>query len=98
MLDFGLGIEEVEVVVHSVVISPHAGPSEEEVEQSCRPERSNQLFIEVVDPVPLKVVLVETSVAEVEVKLLIVRIPGVSDETLDQLRLLSRSTCCHGDL
>ena len=98
MLNFGLSIEEVEVVVHGVVISSHAGPSEEEVEQSCRPERSDQLFIEVVDPVPLKVVLVETSVAEVEVKLLIVRIPGVSDETLDQLRLLSRSTCCHGDL
>lgn len=75
MVALVLSIEEIEVVVDGVVVCSHTCPAEEEVEQGCRPQRSHDLFIDEVDPVSLQVVLVETAIAEVEVQLLVVRIP-----------------------
>lgn len=85
MVTVSFSIEEVEVVVNGVVVGSHACPTEEEVEQGSWPKWSEELLVDSSDPISLNVVLEESSVAVVEVKLLIVRTSRVSDETLESV-------------
>jgi len=81
MVSLALGIEEIEVVVDSIVIASHGCPSEEEPEDSRDPEWSDDLLVpELVDE-SLHPKVVETSVRVVEVEHLVVWRSRVDDES-----------------
>lgn len=66
-----LCIEEVEVVVNCVIVRSHSCPASKETYDHRYPSESQHSSVEVVDQVPLDDPVVKSSVAEVEVELLV---------------------------